>query len=153
MTKLRISSRYPIRTRTGAYLLHHMESIFARLLMPDNETIRQVTALYLFRWYIYLLYYFRPQLNSRKCIGIPLLSLPFARYWRDHRTPRYIEKTGIKHVKMSICYHMQYRQYAAVLLRKRLVKLWKKLDDETHNKYTALVMFYRSRAYMVYTVF
>ena len=48
---------------------------------------------------------------------------------------------------------MQYRQYAAVLLRKRLVKLWKKLDDETHNKYTPLVMFYRSRAYTVYTVF
>lgn len=30
---------------------------------------------------------------------------------------------------------MQYRQYAAVLLRKRLVKLWKKLDDDTHSKY------------------
>ena len=44
-----ISSRYPIRTRTGAYLLHHMESIFARLLIPDNETIRQVTTLVIVR--------------------------------------------------------------------------------------------------------
>lgn len=42
---------------------------------------------------------------------------------------------------MHMCYHTQYRQYAAVLLRKRLVKLWKKLDDETRNKYTALITF------------
>lgn len=49
-----------------------------------------------------------------------------------------IRNTDIKRVKYVCVYViMQYRQYAAVLLRKRLVKLWKKLDDETHNKYTA----------------
>ena len=52
-----------------------------------------------------------------------------------------IRNTDIKRVKY-VCFYviMQYRQYAAVLLRKRLVKLWKKLDDETHNKYTALII-------------
>lgn len=80
-----------------------MESIFARLLIPDNETIRQATA------------------ELQEIYKHPSIVPGLCEVLEGSQNP-------------------QYRQYAAVLLRKRLVKLWKKLDDDTHSKLKTMLL-------------
>ncbi|XP_065913448.1 importin-4-like [Dysidea avara] len=80
-----------------------MESIFARLLIPDNETIRQATA------------------ELQTIYKHPSIIPSLCEVLEGSQNP-------------------QYRQYAAVLLRKRLVKLWKKLDEETHTRLKVMLL-------------
>ena len=115
-----------------------MESIFARLLIPDNETIRQVIISVVLTTFLPLVTLIQATAELQEIYKHPSIVPSLCEVLEGSQNPQVHEKFVNKCVTCVVCVTLQYRQYAAVLLRKRLVKLWKKLDDDVHSKYNLL---------------